>query len=57
MENNKVEFDDGSLSYQPKTVIFEGKEYKAPLDVSEYVYGNILLEFLQERSDDRNSGC
>ena len=41
-----VEQDDGSLLWIPKTVIFEGKEYPAPLDLLPYFARKILLEVL-----------
>ena len=50
-----VEIHTGQYSWTPKTVIFEGKEYPAPLDLLPIITKRLLLEVLLERRDGRGS--
>ena len=40
----KIEIHNGQLSWTPKTVIFEGKEYAAPLDLLPYLVYKVIIE-------------
>jgi len=47
-DNKIIELDDGSLTWIPKTVILDGKEYDAPLDlISYFTYG--VLKKMSEK--------
>jgi hypothetical protein len=50
-----IEIEKGQLTWIPKTVIFEGKEYQAPLDLLPILAYRTMLEFLVERKDNRNN--
>jgi hypothetical protein len=50
-----IEIEKGQLTWIPKTVIFEGKEYPAPLDLLPILTYRTILEFLVERKDNRNN--
>ena len=49
-----IELHKGQLSWTPKTVIFEGRVYSAPLDLLPILAYGIMLEFLTERKEKRN---
>ncbi len=49
-----VELEKGQLTWIPKTVIFEGKEYLAPLDLLPLLVHRTMLEFLLERKEKRD---
>lgn len=46
-----------NIVWIPKTVIFEGKEYPAPLNVLPILTGRLLIEMLGERKKDRDRCC
>lgn len=46
---NRMDIEKGQLRWIPKTVMFKGKLYKAPLDLTAYIVGNVLIEMLKER--------
>ena len=50
-----IEIEKGQLTWIPKTVIFEGKEYPGPLDLLPILTYRTILEFLVERKDNRNN--
>lgn len=50
---NTLELEKGELTWIPKTVIFEGKEYPAPLDLLPYFAYKTALEFLIERKENK----
>ena len=50
-----IEIEKGQLIWTPKTVIFEGKEYPAPIDLLPILTYRTMLEFLVERKDNRNN--
>lgn len=53
-----MEFETSeNITWIPKTVIFEGKEYPAPLNVLPILTGRLLIEMLEERKKDRNKCC
>lgn len=43
-----IEIHKGELSWIPKTVIFEGKEYPAPLDLLPILARRVMIEYLTE---------
>ena len=49
-----IELHKGQLSWNPKSVIFEGKEYPAPLDLLPILVYRTILEVLIERKEKRN---
>lgn len=51
---NSIELEKGELSWTPKTVIFEGKEYSAPLDLLPIFAYRTMFEFLIERNKNRD---
>jgi hypothetical protein len=53
-EETVVEIDNGKLTYQPKTVIFEGKVYDAPINVFPLLVQRTLLKVLEERINGKN---
>jgi hypothetical protein len=48
-----IEIEKGQLTWTPKTVIFEDKEYPAPLDLLPILTYRNMLEFLVERKENR----
>jgi hypothetical protein len=53
-----MKFDTSeNIVWIPKTVIFEGKEYPAPLNVLPLLTGRLLIEMLEERKKDRDRCC
>ena len=50
-----IEIEKGQLTWVPKTVIFEGKEYPAPLDLLPILTYRTMLELLVERKDNINN--
>ena len=50
-----LELDKGKLTWTPKTVIFEGKEYPAPLDLLPILAYRVMFEFLLERKEKREN--
>ena len=44
---------DSKLVWIPKTVIFEGKEYPAPLNLLPLMAHRVLIELLEERQNKR----
>lgn len=50
-----IEIEKGQLTWTPKTVIFEGKEYTAPLNLLPILTYRTMLEFLVERKENRNN--
>ena len=48
-----IEDDNGSLTWTPKIVIFEGKKYKAPLDLTKYFAYKAIKEILIDRKNNR----
>ena len=44
-----IEIEKGQLTWTPKTVIWEGKEYSAPLDVLPMMVRQVVIETLTER--------
>ena len=50
-----IEIEKGQLTWIPKTVIFEGKEYPAPLDLLPILTYRTMLEFLVERKYNINN--
>lgn len=53
-----MEFDTSeNITWIPKTVIFEGKEYPAPFDVLPILTGRLLIEMCKERKKDRDGCC
>lgn len=48
-----VEFDDGKLVWTPKTVIYNGKEYPAPLNILPFLVREVMYEYLTERKQVR----
>lgn len=51
---NKTEIEKGQLTWTPKTVIYNGKEYPAPLNILPIMVQQIILECLIERKNERN---
>jgi hypothetical protein len=49
-----IEIEKGQLTWIPKTVIFEGKEYPAPLDLLPILTYRTVIEFLVERKENRD---
>lgn len=49
-----IEIEKGQLTWTAKTVIFEGKEYTAPLDLLTIMAHRTMLEVLLERKKNRN---
>lgn len=49
-----IELDGGQLTWTPKSVIFEGKEYQAPLDLLPILAMQVMVELLTERKNERN---
>jgi hypothetical protein len=49
-----IEIEKGQLTRIPKTVIFEGKEYPAPLNLLPILVQRNMLEFLVERKENRD---
>lgn len=49
-----LELDKGQLIWIPKTVIFEGNEYPAPLDLLPVFAYRTMMEFLMERKENRD---
>jgi hypothetical protein len=49
-----IEIEKGQLTWIPKTVIFEGKEYPAPLDLLPILAYRTMMEFLIERKQNSN---
>lgn len=54
MNSTMIELDKGQLTWVPKTIIFEGKEYKAPIDLLPILVYRTAIEFLLERKQERN---
>lgn len=53
-----MKFDTSeNIVWIPKTVIFEGKEYPAPLDVLPLFASRVLIEMLEDRKKDRDRCC
>ena len=50
-----IELENGKLSWSPKTVIFEGNEYLAPLDLLPLFVYREYVSYLLERQQKRNS--
>jgi len=50
-----LELDKGKLTWTPKTVIFEGKEYPTPLDLLPILAYRVMFEFLLERKEKREN--
>jgi hypothetical protein len=48
-----IEIEKGQLNWVPKIVIFEGKEYSAPLDLLPILAYRTMLEFLVERKENK----
>lgn len=48
-----IELENGQLTWVPKTVIFEGEEYSAPLNLLPIFVYRTMLEFLAERKEKR----
>jgi hypothetical protein len=44
-----VELENGQLTWTPKVVIFEGKEYPAPFNLLPILSYRIMIEILEER--------
>jgi len=44
-----IEMHKGQLSWIPKTVIFEGKEYPAPLNLLPIFVARTIIEYLKEK--------
>lgn len=49
-----IEIHKGELAWVPKTVIWEGKEYPAPLDLLPFLVRKVIIECLTERKSERN---
>ena len=47
----------GELSWQPKTVILNGVEYPAPLDLLPILARKVMIEVLKERAEKRKKSC
>ena len=45
---------DNKLAWIPKTVVFEGKEYPAPLDILPLMACRVILEMLEEKQGKTN---
>lgn len=46
---SKLKIHNGELTWIPKTVIFEGKEYPAPLDLLPILTREVMIEYLIEK--------
>jgi hypothetical protein len=45
----KIEVDDGKLCWIPKTVIYNGKIYPAPLNLLPILTRQVIIEYLTEK--------
>lgn len=54
---NSIELDNGQLTWIPKTVLYRGKEYLAPLNILPMLAQDVMLEFLLERKKEREKRC
>lgn len=45
--SNKLELDNGSLTYQPTFVIYKGKEYPAPIFLKTLQAMDYIVELLK----------
>lgn len=43
-DKQKIEIHKGQLSWTPKKVIFEGKEYAAPLDLLPFMVRQFIIK-------------
>lgn len=46
-----IEVHNGELAWVPKLVIYEGREYPAPLNLLPILVRGVLLNLLLERND------
>lgn len=44
-----ITIDNGSLSWTPKIVLFNGKLYSAPLNILPYLVRQTLVEYLKQK--------
>jgi hypothetical protein len=51
-----IELEKGQLTWTPKTVLFEGKEYPAPLNLLPILTYRTIIEFLTERTKTKYNG-
>ena len=48
-----IELDNGKLSIFINKVIYNGREYDAPIKLSELIYFDIMFDFFEERKNNR----
>jgi hypothetical protein len=48
-----IELDNGRCSIFISKVIYNGREYEAPIKLSELIYFDIMFEWLTERKNNR----
>jgi hypothetical protein len=48
-----IELEKGQLSYVATKVIYNGREYNAPISYSTLIYYDLMFEFLLERKEER----
>ncbi len=44
-----ITIDDGTLSWTPKTVLFNGKLYQAPLNILPYLVYQTVIQYLKQK--------
>jgi hypothetical protein len=49
MKHLSLKLEKGELTWIPKTVIFEGKEYPAPLDLLPILYRRVIYDYLKNK--------
>jgi hypothetical protein len=54
---SQISLHTGELSWQPKTVILNGVEYPAPLDLLPILVRAVWIEELKERAEKRKKSC
>ncbi len=52
-----IELEKGQLTWIPKTVMFEDKEYQSPLNLLPILTYRTIFEFLVERKENKNKIC
>ena len=50
----EIEIHKGELTWTPKTVIYNGRAYPAPLDLLPMLVQQVVIEELTERKNERN---
>jgi len=52
-KESKIEIGGDSICWIPKTVIYKGKEYKAPLNILPSLAYDVIVEMLKQRQKQR----